>query len=294
MALETSLPFRQRNSLDVALLHSKLESHHKQLEAARESRERRSACKKGIYIPRSAATQFAATTTPALYAAPIKSKSLEPQRSRSLPAIYHSTNELSATDRKSSSDKTRLDLGISQEKLKQSLLNEIVESPLRSSIEGEAERCEDSREHRPDASAGRQTKCEYPPTKNLPPTHHQTPRPTSVQPGMLEFPSNYRPAEAKAQNTAVSKKQTVSETRNKDAVQRPKYDRPDWAQASQNGDTSLHLSHFWSSANRELPPPPSKIRKQREQHLVADAVKIIQDEQKSKRRLSVIGFLKKR
>ncbi|KAF2173080.1 hypothetical protein M409DRAFT_17028 [Zasmidium cellare ATCC 36951] len=95
---------------------------------------------------------------------------------------------------------------------------------------------------------------------------------------------------------------------------RPKlvpHDRPNWTQQSQDGDDFRHtLNSFFPRPGRKAAqtnrhssilapfaepkaPSPKKYTGPQNDHMIADAVKIIQQQEKVKRRESVIGFFKK-
>lgn len=96
--------------------------------------------------------------------------------------------------------------------------------------------------------------------------------------------------------------------------QRPKlvpHDRPDWSQVSENGDDFRHtLNSFFPRPGRKAAQPnrhssilapfaepkapsPKKYTGPQNDHMIADAVKKIQQQERTKRRESVIGFFKK-
>ncbi|KAI5370806.1 hypothetical protein Slin15195_G016790 [Septoria linicola] len=95
-----------------------------------------------------------------------------------------------------------------------------------------------------------------------------------------------------------------------DNRQRPKlapHDRHDWCQSSQNGDTPKHFfprmqkkgDDAGAARGRSNMLPESMFgetepaAKAQKGHLIADAVKIIKDQEKLQKRKSVIGFFKK-
>lgn len=278
-ALRISMPLQQPGPLDIPLLCSKLETHQRQQEAARARRERRHAVKKGIYYPRSAAAQFTSTTTPA----PGNGlQDFEPRRRASLPAIHSQT---ASTESAPAPEPANIELAHLDK------IDSAQESPsprtIRSYV-GAMDEKEKTRGYVPGTAAKRRTSA-------LPiedPSTRKPARPSSFHPGMLEFPHNHR---ATANQEPRRKSETTAaETRKTEtAVHRPNplmYNRPDWAQQSQNGDEGANLLHLPRLGHREAP----SRKPQQENRLVADAVKIIQEEQKVNRRRSVLGFFKKR
>lgn len=89
------------------------------------------------------------------------------------------------------------------------------------------------------------------------------------------------------------------------------HDRPNWSQQSQDGDDFRYtLNSFFPRPARKAvqtirhssilapfaepkAPSPKKYTGPQNEHMIADAVKIIQKQEKAKRRESVIGFFKK-
>lgn len=89
------------------------------------------------------------------------------------------------------------------------------------------------------------------------------------------------------------------------------HDRPNWSQQSQDGDDFRHtLNSIFPRPARKAAqtirhssilapfaepkaPSPKKYTGPQNEHMIADAVKIIQKQEKTKRRESVIGFFKK-
>lgn len=289
MIVKVPMPPRQNGSLDVKMLCSKLESHQRQQEAARVRRERRNGHQKGIYVPRSAAAQFTVTTTPAAAAAP--PRNFVPQRRSSLPVVHSTSKELGSLDKKAATveqpkvDPSDVDNVGSAQTHPQRIPNSSSQKPGEQ-IEIAEER---PRGYSSGTAAERRTAIEFDVEPSSKIQQQRPRRPTSCHPGMLEAPPN-RCAPKAADGGRRKSETTIAEGQRIEARQNmAMYNRPDWAQQSQNGDGATNLLHLPRTGHRE-----SGRNQQQEHHLVADAVKLIHEEQRTMRRKSILGFFKMR
>ncbi|KXS97558.1 hypothetical protein AC578_9779 [Pseudocercospora eumusae] len=348
-----------KDTLDTSLLCSKLEEIKREQDAHRLRKEKRNAVRNGHYVPRSAATQFAATATPmesksakrrsyGQHLQPIHEPehTAEPLCRASLATAHHESQKEDASDAQEKRDSMltavekdrpkedhpvrkskpipkahgpiaviipeRSSSSSQQESSPDSIVKVIIETDEESEERGRSR----SRYTPGDAAKRRQSMLGlFPHRRNH--TALLIPDPTLAtepphRPISFYAIQDLRAARSLLDNelhephdepdTHHSSSRNPSVTHQQQykpklaaALDSHHYNRPNWSQKSESGDGLRHLNFFSSSSSSRSQRAKNKSRRDSgvpRGHLVADAVRIIQRQERLRKRQSVMEFFK--